>query len=54
MSPSGIAAQFTAIKGLSALVECFCMDFATNSLPVPDSPRMRTVAFDAATFEIIA
>ena len=54
ISPSGIAAQFTEMKGLSARSEFFCMDFATSSLPVPDSPRIRTVAFDSATFEIIA
>lgn len=34
----GSAAQFTVTKGLSARGLAMCRAWATNSLPVPDSP----------------
>ncbi len=43
MSVSGIAAQLTAINGLSFLVPASWMIFASKDLPVPVSPRMTTL-----------
>jgi hypothetical protein len=51
---SGRAAQFNAMKGLDLRGLAWWMARATSSLPVPDSPRMRTVAELSATCEIIA
>ncbi len=43
-SVSDRAAQFTLMNGLSARGDSSCSAWAMSSLPVPDSPRMRTVA----------
>ena len=42
-------AQLTAMIGASWRLLWSCTARATSSLPVPDSPRMRTVASVAAT-----
>ena len=47
---SGIAAQLTAKKVFPARAERAWMARATSSLPVPDSPRIRTVEFVGAIF----
>ena len=44
ISPSGSAAQFSLMKGLSWRSLMSWIARANNSLPVPDSPRRRTVA----------
>ncbi len=49
MSVSGMEAQFTAMIGASRRLLWSCTARATSSLPVPDSPRMSTVASVAAT-----
>ncbi len=45
---SGMAAQLTATKGPDLRAECSWMKRASSSLPVPLSPRTRTVAEDGA------
>jgi hypothetical protein len=47
---SGIAAQFSAKKGRADRFDRAWIARATSSLPVPDSPRMRTVEFVGAIF----
>ena len=47
-SSAGSAAQFTATKGRSRRVPCRWIARAISSLPVPDSPVMRTVAVVSA------
>ena len=42
----GIAAVLMAINGFSARGLCLCSALATNSLPLPDSPFISTVACD--------
>jgi len=42
----GMAAVLMAMNGLSARGLCRCSACATNSLPVPDSPLISTVACD--------
>ncbi len=44
-----MAAQLMGMKGLSARREHSWTARATSSLPVPDSPRMATVAVEGAT-----
>ncbi len=51
-SASGIAAQFTLMNGLAASALHACTARATNSLPVPVSPVIRTVLRVAATSSI--
>ena len=48
-SVSGSAAQLTLISGCGLRLLARCSASATSSLPVPDSPVMRTVASDGAT-----
>ena len=48
----GIAAQFTGINLCLDLLDNWCKFLATNSLPVPLSPRIKTVASDAAIVSI--
>ncbi len=43
-SVSESAAQFTLMNALSRRGDSSCSAWAMSSLPVPDSPRMRTVA----------
>ena len=50
ISDCGIAAQLTRTKALSARFDLRCSARAISSLPVPVSPRMRTVESDGATF----
>src|SRR3989337_1897107 len=50
MSSSGMAAQFTAMNGLSERPEKMWIFLATSSFPVPFSPIMSTPAFEEATF----
>ncbi|SSS33503.1 Uncharacterised protein [Acinetobacter baumannii] len=38
--------MFKAIKGLARRGECLCKACATSSLPVPDSPLIKTVICD--------
>mgnify|MGYP003337631965 CR=1 FL=1 len=45
----GIAAVLIAMNGCLARGLCWCSALATNSLPVPDSPVMSTVALDCAS-----
>ncbi len=49
-SVSGIAPQSTTTNGLSFRGLASWIDFATPSLPVPVSPRMRTESGVGATF----
>ena len=51
-SSAGIAAQFTATKGLALRRPWSCNARATSSLPVPVSPRIRTVASLSAAMPI--
>jgi hypothetical protein len=51
---SGTAAQLIAMKGPSHLVEPACRSFAASSFPVPLSPRIKTLALDAAARLIIS
>src|SRR5687768_2028460 len=48
-SPSGIAPQFTATKGAPERGLARWMARASSSLPVPDCPKMHTLASEAAT-----
>ncbi len=48
-SVSGSAAQLTFTSGCGLRLLARCSASATSSLPVPDSPVMRTVASDGAT-----
>ncbi len=48
-SDSGSAAQLTFTSGCGLRLLARCSASATSSLPVPDSPVMRTVASDGAT-----
>ncbi|MCY1537371.1 hypothetical protein D9M68_728620 [compost metagenome] len=50
---SGIAAQFTEISGALARRERLCRARATSSLPVPDSPWIRTVESVGETLRIL-
>ncbi len=50
MSSSGMAAQFTAMKGLSFCLLFLCKVRAASSLPVPFSPVISTHASVGATF----
>ena len=54
MSSVGIAPQFTGTNGPSRRGPDSWMSFATNSLPVPDSPKMCTGAWLRATRAIIS
>jgi hypothetical protein len=54
MSSVGIAPQFTGTKGPSRRGPLSWISFATNSLPVPDSPKMCTGAWLRATRAIIS
>src|SRR5580692_3042776 len=45
-----MAPQLTRMKALAARFDLRCRARAISSLPVPVSPRMRTVASDGATF----
>ena len=47
-----MAAQFTEINGLVALGLSRCRALAASSLPVPDSPCIRTVVSVGATLRI--
>ncbi|MNY23435.1 hypothetical protein D3C86_1571020 [compost metagenome] len=47
-SCSGMAAQFNATKGLSARGPKSCRQRATSSLPLPVSPRIKTLTGNAA------
>ena len=44
------AAQLTRMKGLSRRCDSSCSACAISSLPVPDSPRIKTVARVGAAF----
>jgi hypothetical protein len=46
---SGIAPQFTATKGCAARAPAWWIAWASNSLPLPLSPRNSTLASDWAT-----
>ena len=50
---SGIAAQLTAMNGLSARWLCFQIERATSSLPEPLSPVIMTVTSLAVTWPMI-
>ena len=49
----GSAAQLSGKKGPFALSLLAWMARATSSLPVPDSPKIRTLALDGATASMI-
>ena len=49
---AGIAPQFTGTNGRPARADSRWMERATSSLPVPDSPRISTLASDGATWLI--
>ncbi|MNI84888.1 hypothetical protein D3C73_1418270 [compost metagenome] len=48
-----MAAQFTEIIGALARLERLCRARATSSLPVPDSPWIRTLESVGATLRIL-
>ena len=50
----GMAAQFTSIIGLAALLLFSCIHLATNSLPTPFSPVINTRASVGATFSMVS
>ena len=50
---AGIAAQLTATKGFALRRPCSCRARATSSLPVPVSPRIKTVASLSAARPIV-
>ncbi len=52
INSDGIAAQFTSTSGPFALLLFSCNHLATNSLPDPFSPVIRTLASVGATFSI--
>ena len=49
-----MALQLILRKGLSSRALVACTRLATSSLPVPDSPVMRMVASEPATWWIIS
>src|SRR5260370_238546 len=52
ISSWGMAAEFTSTKGAPARRDCACSARATNSLPVPDSPEIKTRPSVGATTSI--
>ena len=54
INSDGIAAQLTSIIGALERSDFSCNQCATNSLPVPFGPVIKTLASVAATFSIIS
>ena len=54
INSEGMAAQFTSIKGPLALLLFSCSQRATNSLPLPLLPVIKTLASVGATFSIMS